>query len=74
MLIAACPSTRIAVGTVLVGGWRTPRRADGLVWQRDDFRDDGTHPSEQGRRKVAEQMLTFFTQDELGRAVFCGRQ
>jgi hypothetical protein len=50
----------------------TPRRADGLVWRRDDFREDGTHPSDRGRRKVAEQMLEFFTQDEFGKAAFCG--
>jgi hypothetical protein len=73
-----CDAKRGAVrAPVLVWGpylWaagETPRRADGLVWQRDDFRDDGTHPSERGRRKVAEQMLAFFTQDEFGKAVFC---
>jgi hypothetical protein len=58
-------------GPYLWAAGETPRRADGVVWQRDDFREDGTHPSERGRRKVAEQMLAFFTQDEFGKAVFC---
>lgn len=43
----------------------TPRKSDGLVWLRADLGGDGTHPSESGRRKVAEQLLTFFKQDPL---------
>ena len=41
----------------------TPRKSDGLVWERADLGGDGTHPSESGRRKVAEQLLEFFKQD-----------
>lgn len=37
----------------------TRGRADGLVWTRADCRDDGTHPSESGQRKVAEMLLKF---------------
>ena len=37
-----------------------PRKSDGLVWERADLAGDGTHPSESGRRKVAEQLLKFF--------------
>jgi hypothetical protein len=37
----------------------TKGRADGLVWQADDCRQDGTHPSESGQRKVAELLLRF---------------
>jgi hypothetical protein len=47
-----------------------PRKTDGLVWLREDFREDGTHPSDRGRRKVAEQLLQFFTSDEFGKGVF----
>ena len=37
-------------------------RAKGdLVWKAEDFGPDGTHPSQSGRRKVAEQLETFFT-------------
>lgn len=43
----------------------TPRKGDGLVWERADLAGDGTHPSESGRRKVAEQLLTFFKEDSL---------
>ena len=36
------------------------RKAGGLVWKREDLGEDGTHPSESGRRKVAEMLVTFF--------------
>ncbi len=38
----------------------TPREADGLVWLPEDFGDDGTHPTESGRAKVADMLLNFF--------------
>lgn len=41
----------------------TPRKSDGLAWERADLAGDGTHPSESGRRKVADQLLTFFKSD-----------
>lgn len=41
----------------------TPRRSDGLVWKREDLGADGTHPSETGQRKVAEQLLKFCKSD-----------
>ena len=41
----------------------SPRASDGLVWLREDVRDDGTHPSESGQRKVAEQLSRFFQTD-----------
>jgi len=41
----------------------TPR-SDGLTWSCSDFRDtDGTHPSDQGRAKVAGLLLDFFKSD-----------
>lgn len=40
----------------------TPR-ADGLTWACADFRDDGTHPSESGRAKVAGMLMGFFAGD-----------
>jgi len=42
-----------------------PRKSDGLVWGRKDLGGDGTHPSETGRRKVAEMLLKFFKEDAL---------
>jgi len=41
----------------------TPRK-DGLVWNIDDLREnDRTHPSDSGRRKVAELLLNFCHSD-----------
>lgn len=41
----------------------TPRKSDGQVWERNDLVTDGTHPSDSGRKKVAEQLLSFFKTD-----------
>ena len=50
-------------GPYLWGDGITPR-ADGLVWNRDDLVErDGTHPSESGRRKVADLLMKFFHTD-----------
>jgi hypothetical protein len=48
----------------------TPRKADGLVWNRDDLAGDGVHPSQAGRDKVARLMLEFFKTDETARPWF----
>ncbi len=37
----------------------TNPRSDGLTWQCTDLVNDGTHPSESGRAKVANLMLNF---------------
>lgn len=46
------------------------RKAGDLVWTREDFAGDGTHPSESGRKKVAEQLLKFFKNDSNTRTWF----
>ena len=46
------------------------RRIDDLVWQPSDFAGDGVHPSLSGRRKVAEQLLHFFTTDPMAKSWF----
>jgi hypothetical protein len=46
------------------------KRGDGLPWVRADFGRDGTLPSASGRRKVAEQLVKFFSQDETSRKWF----
>ncbi len=38
-------------------------RSDGLVWSCDDVQNDGTHPADGGRQKVAELLLDFFKSD-----------
>jgi hypothetical protein len=48
-----------------------PRAGDGLVYLREDFAADGTHPSPQkGREKVARVMLNFYKTDPLARTWF----
>ena len=39
------------------------RSIDSMVWSRQDYAGDGTHPSASGNRKVAEQMRAFFGAD-----------
>lgn len=48
----------------------TPRKADGLDYSREDLAQDGTHPSQQGRQKVASVMLKFFLTDSLTKSWF----
>jgi hypothetical protein len=48
----------------------TPRKSDGLIWERSDLAGDGTHPSQTGRQKVSDQLLKFFKSDELARKWF----
>ncbi len=48
----------------------TPRKSDGLVWKREDLAADGTHPSDSGRRKVAELLLKFFKTDGTAQSWF----
>lgn len=50
-------------GPYLWGDGVKQRKSDGLVWKREDLAGDGTHPSESGRRKVAEMLLKFLTTD-----------
>ncbi len=57
-------------GPYLWGDGTTPRKSDGLVWERSDLGPDGTHPSDSGRRKVAEMLLKFFKTDALASAWF----
>jgi hypothetical protein len=46
------------------------KRANGLFYAESDFGGDGTHPSAAGRRKVAEQLWTFFSTDPTARTWF----
>lgn len=46
-------------------------RKDGLVWKRQDLvARDGTHPSIDGRKKVADLLLAFLKTDPLARTWF----
>ncbi|MGN6547651.1 MAG: hypothetical protein ACTHK7_21550 [Aureliella sp.] len=50
-------------GPYLWADGTTPRKSDGLIWQRSDLAADGTHPSPSGQKKVAELLLKFFKTD-----------
>jgi hypothetical protein len=57
-------------GPYLWGDGVTPRKSDGLVWQREDLGGDGTHPSPSGREKVARLLLGFLKSDPCAKGWF----
>jgi hypothetical protein len=46
------------------------RKSDGLVWNREDLAEDGTHPAASGQQKVASMLLKFFKTDALAKTWF----
>ena len=60
-------------GPYLWADGKRSRTSDNLVWNRDDFGPDGTHPSASGRQKVAELLLKFFKTDPTAAKWFLGR-
>ncbi|HSI32028.1 MAG TPA: hypothetical protein VK986_00430 [Tepidisphaeraceae bacterium] len=46
------------------------RAADKVTWEQADTARDGTHPSDSGRRKVADMLLNFFTTDPTAKGWF----
>lgn len=54
-------------GPYLWADGTTPRKTDGLIWERQDLAGDGTHPSQSGRKKVAELLQKFFKEDPLAK-------
>ncbi len=72
------PSLSVADGQAPVLLWGPYLWADGekgrqtgdLKYLRDDFREDGTHPSASGQQKVAEQLMQFFTTDPTAKSWF----
>ena len=59
----AVKSPLLLWGQYLWADGTTPRKSDGLIYERKDLGPDGTHPSDSGRRKVADQLLKFFQSD-----------
>jgi hypothetical protein len=55
--------------------WAEPTpRSDGLSWQRSDFEEDGTHPSQIGESKVGGILLEFFKNSPYARCWFMTNQ
>ena len=46
------------------------RKTDDLLYRREDFAPDGTHPSDSGRQKVADLLLRFFRNDPTSKGWF----
>jgi hypothetical protein len=61
-------------GPYLWADGMNPRKSDGLIWTRDDLAQDGTHPSQSGRAKVANMLLEFFKKSDLAKGWFAAQQ
>ncbi len=61
----------LAWGPYLWADGENPR-LDGLVWLREDFAADGTHPSTSGKQKVGRLLLEFFETSPFSRCWFLG--
>jgi hypothetical protein len=62
----------IAWGPYLWADGTNPR-SDGLVWLREDFAADGTHPSRSGEAKVASLLMAFFKGSPFASCWLAGR-
>lgn len=58
-------------GPYLWANGRKGRNIDDLKFSREDFAEDGTHPSQSGRAKVAHLLLEFFATNPLAKSWFC---
>jgi len=59
----AVKSPLLLWGPYLWADGQQGRKAEDLVWRPEDLAGDGTHPSDSGRRKVAELLLRFMKTD-----------
>jgi hypothetical protein len=66
----AVQSPLLLWGPYLWADGQKGRKIDELVWKPEDLGPDGTHPSDKGRRKVAELLLGFLKSDPTARPWF----
>lgn len=69
----ACGTVRapwLCWGPYLWADGERGRAWDQLVWRREDFAADGTHPSPSGCAKVAERLLDYFLRDPFTQSWF----
>ena len=52
----------------------TTRRSDGFFWNREDFEEGGTHPSQNGETKVAGMLMDFFKNSPYAKCWFVVNQ
>ncbi|MEA2707163.1 MAG: hypothetical protein QOH22_1951 [Gemmatimonadaceae bacterium] len=52
----------------------TAPRSDGVVWNKVDFEEDGTHPSQSGESKAAGLLMDFFKSSPYARCWFLANQ
>jgi hypothetical protein len=60
-------------GPYLWANGETPRKSGNLTWSVDDLGPDRTHPSNSGRRKVADALLEFVATDPLAKPWYTGK-
>ena len=60
-------------GPYLWANGTTPR-SDGVVWNKADFEEDGTHPSQSGESKAAGLLMDFFKSSLYTRCWFLANQ
>ena len=66
----AVKSPLLLWGPYLWADGENGRKIDDLVWKPEDLAGDGTHPSDSGRRKVAELLLGFMKNDPTAKVWF----
>jgi len=66
----AAKSPVLLWGPYLWADGEKARKIDDLIWKPEDLRSDGTHPSDNGRRKVAELLLRFMKNDPTAKMWF----
>ena len=71
--LGAVKAPALLWGPYLWANGREPRKSDGLIWEKEDFGPDGTHPNQAGAQKVAKLLAEFFKSNEYSRQWYLKR-